>query len=662
MWICYDCIKRSILSLPQHRPSTVQVQSWRQSASLSGRPNSSTRSYAGVATAHASKETGGFNRQLTAWSRRDLRYGSYGDAQANVRVKLAKKHKKEVNVKEELKRLGDPFRLGLRVTDLLSKDQFDPALSLVRDASKSMDCTVSWNHLINYSMRIKKSHAAITLYNEMKKRAQTPDSYTYGLILRGLTEALDPQSSVAKALSIYQSMQAPNSPIKPAITHVNLVLKICAKVKDLDSLWSVASKLPERGIGAPDAITWTTILNAIRFEAESVSGPLRSTEQVFEWKQKAVIKGRRIWGDLVGKWRVGDLQVDEQLVSAMGRLLLLGGQPRDYDDVLSLVKQTMCIPRMASRLPLREGKGANKSDATTTSPRLLGDGHGKSEDLEVSPRNDAEKSSEFEVLVVARPARLEKPLVHTVSYASPSYNTLSLLIEACEKLFNKKAAMRYWEYFQQNVGLAPDSANYHSYLRVLRVMRAGGQALEIVRMMAKRPEIPLETKTFRIAMSACARDKINRQSFDHANELMELMKTHLSGGGYDPVSMIGYLEVAQHARDRGKVLHALQTVGRIVDQHVQDEDVPRPRKETAKIKKAKATKELLYLGELAGMLERGFVRSLNRSGDDRKRQGEYRQEIQKWSDLRKRIQKLSQGMKKEKIMSSFNERLKSGLL
>lgn len=496
----------------------------------------------------------------------------------------------------------------------------------------------------------------------MKKRGQSPDSYTYGLILRGLADALDARIAVGKALSIYSSMQAPNSPLKPSVTHVNLVLKVCARAKDMDSLWTMASKLPERGIGAPDAITWTTILNAIRYEAETISGPLMTSEQVFQRKQKAVIEGRRIWGDLVEKWRVGELQIDEQLVGAMGMLLLLGSQPRDWDDILSLVRQTMNIPRMAPRVPaMGEGTEPKNPDGEIASPKLLEDGQNKDDDLERGPKSDSETSSEFEVLVVARPARREKPEVHTVAYARPANTTLSLLVAACERLFNKKAAAKYWEYFHQSVGITPDAQNYHAYLRVLRIMRAGGEALDIVRKMSESREIKLEPKTFRIAMSACGRDKINPHSFDHANQLMELMKTHLESG-YDPVSMISYLEVAQYNRDRSNILHALRTVSELVDRHVQKHDVPKPRKEANKTKAARLTRDLLRLGELAGMLERGFVRFLNRSGEDRKRQDEYREEIEKWSALRQRVSRLTKGLKAGKEMMSIDKKLRSGLL
>lgn len=55
--------------------------------------------------------------------------------------------------------------------------------------------------------------------------------------------------------------------------------------------------------------------------------------------------GRKLWGDVVGRWRKGDLIVDQPLVCAMGRLLLLGSRRSRWEDVFALVEQTMNIPR-----------------------------------------------------------------------------------------------------------------------------------------------------------------------------------------------------------------------------------------------------------------------------------------------------------------------------
>lgn len=64
-------------------------------------------------------------------------------------------------------------------------------------------------------------------------------------------------------------MFAPNSAVTPNIIHTNAIINVCSRGKDMDALWSVAGRLPERGPGAPDKWTFTTILNALASNAQS---------------------------------------------------------------------------------------------------------------------------------------------------------------------------------------------------------------------------------------------------------------------------------------------------------------------------------------------------------------------------------------------------------
>jgi len=78
-----------------------------------------------------------------------------------------------------------------------------------------------------------------------------------------------PQTSgYAERLAVYNSMFAPNSAVTPNIIHTNAIINVCARGKDMDALWSVAGRLPERGPGAPDKWTFTTILNALASNAQ----------------------------------------------------------------------------------------------------------------------------------------------------------------------------------------------------------------------------------------------------------------------------------------------------------------------------------------------------------------------------------------------------------
>lgn len=71
------------------------------------------------------------------------------------------------NLERELFWLKDPLKLADHTARLLDKKDYHKALALVRSASKDVDCTVSWNHLVDYDMAMGKVTAAVKTYNEV---------------------------------------------------------------------------------------------------------------------------------------------------------------------------------------------------------------------------------------------------------------------------------------------------------------------------------------------------------------------------------------------------------------------------------------------------------------------------------------------------------------
>ncbi|KAI9846764.1 MAG: hypothetical protein M1837_003613 [Sclerophora amabilis] len=456
-----------------------------------------------------------------------------------------------------------------------------------------MKCTVSWNHLIDYQMHQGMVKSSIRTYNEMKKRGQTPDAYTFTLLFRGLANHSSYGSAVGKALSLYHSMHEPKSPVQPTILHTNAVLKVCARAKDMDSMWGVAAKLPEHGMGAPDAVTFTTLLNAILQNARTY------VSEESEWARRgrriaAVREGRRMWDDIVGRWRDGELQMDEDLVCAMGRLLLLGRDRRDWDDVLSLVEQTMNIPRPVPRVLERDAKKEARMEAIEGAKRGLATGEKeesrieareeerftavKDEALEAGmelnedeegsdPHQEEEEEEEalspeeettedadgkwynerqFKPIAVNPKDPGKRRKIEVIGFASPGPNTLSLVLEACAAAHTLKVGTTYWELFTNGEGglaIRPDLENYHVYLRMLRSSRSSGKVLELVRdqLIAKTGLTPAK-KTFHIALSVCKRDSNNPHVFENADQLVELM--HRTVPDQDIMSLVTYLDLA----------------------------------------------------------------------------------------------------------------------
>ncbi|KAL9597345.1 MAG: hypothetical protein Q9219_005211 [cf. Caloplaca sp. 3 TL-2023] len=463
------------------------------------------------------------------------------DASRKVRRELDK----------ELLYLQDPLKLAENTVRLLRNNDDEKALELVRMASKRASCIVSWNHVIDYELSKSRVSKALKTYNEMKKRAQQPDAHTYTILLRGLAWNPDPEQSLPHALKIYYSMFADNCPVKPNVIHTNAILKVCALAKDLDAMWGVAAKLPTRGPGASNNLTFTIILNAIRQVAWQNDKVL--TDEAWEQKslrrQRAIMQGRKLWEEIIPRWRAGDVWIDEELVCAMGRLLLVGSARRDYDDVLSLVEQVMAVPRQMPSLPEPKGPGSAapaedqiaiasqpvQTEEPSISDEVEDEIHPSENNVEGSVPQLDHSETEGGPLLTLEPAlthvfRSESQQIpKAVSVARPGRNTLSLLLSACTTLRAISAAQSYWGILTDPSGpynIQPDAENYHGYLRLLRVQRASKLAADLVQDMHSgelKEMNMLRPKTFRIALSSCTRNKLNPNAIVHAGRVVDIM-------------------------------------------------------------------------------------------------------------------------------------------
>lgn len=362
----------------------------------------------------------------------------------------------------------------------------------------------------------------------MKKRAQRPDAHTFTTLFRGYASNIKAQFAHDRAVAIYHSMFADNSPVKPSVIHTNAVLKVCALAGDIDGLFGVAAKLPSRGDGSPNNLTYTTILNAIRSETWHATQRQPMSHAVQEKRLQAIKPGKRLWAEIKQRWAKGDLYIDEELVCAMGRLLLITIDEKDCDDVLSLVEQTMNVPRQVPRIgepdSIVNSRHAEKiivkdEDNIFPHDKLASGGTHNS----ATGANDDNTSN----LDIFAPKHII--LANPQFAVKPGRNTLSMLLDACVRGKRARAAQNYWGLLTDPAGpynIVPDNENYHMYLRLLRLQRASKLAAEMLDNMHKGTlgsGGALQAKTFRIALSACVRDKNNNNSLVHAKKIVHLM-------------------------------------------------------------------------------------------------------------------------------------------
>ncbi len=360
---------------------------------------------------------------------------------------------------------------------------------------------------------------------------------------------MHPQPSVAlaKVMMIYHSMLTEKSPVKPSVIHLNAVLKMCARAQNIDAMLAIAADMPKRGVGSPNNLSYTTIFNALRLYAV---GDLRSTLTPMQKRQniqKVLLDARRMWADIRERWTQGDIWIDEELVCAMGRLLLVGGL-QDRDDILSLIEQTMNIPRQVPRLGT---EARRKIDPRAHEPQVPSQDSDKGASspehqpgLDENDQLPARRIHDKELAVAAvdqfQPV---KPPARSGAgrggYATPGQNSLSLVLQVVLDTKLKEPAYKYWQIFTTEHNVKPDQANFHAYLRILRVARASN---ETVNFLLKVPMQDLRHTAFRIAMATCRRDKLNKSAFANAGKLLDLMQSALREP--DIAFLEGYLELA----------------------------------------------------------------------------------------------------------------------
>lgn len=458
----------------------------------------------------------------------------------------------EKALSKELEYLGDPVKLAQHVDYTLRSDNPTKALDLCRLASRQkMECIVGWNHVIGWHMQAGRTNKAIEIFNEMKKRGQFPDSYTYMRLLHGFPA--NPELT-PKVVSIYNTLFSPTSRVKPNIMHTNAALRVCSLTRDMDALWGIISRLPEHGPNSADATTYTTILQALRHGAMGdEADPMAMAQQ----RQEAVNEGRRIWQEIIAKWRGGEIIVDEMLVVAMADLLLISRRMQDWDDVLSLVSQTTRLERLVPTLdsPDRHTQHVRRDEVEKELTMIQEDPDG----FMPTPSSFAFKA------VSALPRDADHPQrPRNLAWVKPGNGILSVAIRACSSMRAHRAVDLYWDALtNEPYNIVPDCANFHALLRHLQLNRKAGRAAKVISRMHDELHVKPVAVTYQIAMSVCARDHKNPNVLDHATLILDDMQKNFRKP--EIAALEQYLSLALTTRNGPTIIAALNRLTPFVE-------------------------------------------------------------------------------------------------
>ncbi|KAK4867728.1 hypothetical protein LT330_001238 [Penicillium expansum] len=482
-------------------------------------------------------------------------------------------------INEELKWLNDPRKMADRVARILHSGNPALAAALVRAGTKQgLRCDVAWNHLLQYCMDQNHPQAAFKFYNDMKKRGRRPTPRTYTIMLKGFSSA--PRSlGVAKtAASVYRSIGSPNSGVKLDIIHTNAMLTVCHRHWDMDRLWKIAGELPEEGPGAPDATTYTIILNAVQFAARRDIEKMSPDEidKILERKAQVITEGKRIWADVIWRWKNQTLKIDNELVNGMASLLLEGGSDIDCYNVMELYKQTMGVPILQKR-PTENEKTTRRritpeqtqaievSEATRQSKMedvpFVDENNRPIQSFEPAVELEQDLGEEVEELEMEKAeeeveeeeeedfTELFKPVVsqaEELSFLEPNSKELTLILNACFTMTQgSEGGQAYWKHMtleDYDYRIDPDTFTYIQYFRLLRISRSSKISVKTMREQMV-PSGQATGTAFHVALSVCRRDRRNHSVLQHANELIALMDKALILP--DIRVLDGYLEMIQ---------------------------------------------------------------------------------------------------------------------
>lgn len=333
----------------------------------------------------------------------------------------------------------------------------------------------------------------------MKKRAQFPNALTYTSLFRGLAKSQHPKLAVAEAVKQYNNLLK-DTRLEPNTTHLNAVLNVCNRAGDLDSMFSIVDTVND-STRAANAYTYSIIINALRWNVLKDVKDLTDEQKEFNIKN-TLQRAKAIWGEAMSSWRQGRLVIDEELVSSMGRLMLMSSDVADKKEILDLIEQTMNVPNL-SKVQERSAADARKTDPKTGAVAKK-DGNGV--------------------------------------YATPGNNTLSMLLQVVLQTRQSSIGIKYWNFLVREYGMEPDRDCWMRLFSILKQARASAHATEILSIV---PQDVISTRIYRMVMETCIRDNINHNVIKNADRALDNMMERLEIP--DPQSMRLYLVAAQNS-------------------------------------------------------------------------------------------------------------------
>lgn len=322
---------------------------------------------------------------------------------------------------------------------------------------------------------------------------------------------------MGEALKIYNTMLS-SSRLKPNVTHLNAVLDVCSRAQDLESMFVTLRSADKAR--APNNWTYTIILNALRHQPSNYKdlpdGSGVEGEAVKKSIETTIQRGKLVWDEVMSRWKKNEIVMDEELMCAMGRLLLLGGA-KETEAILALLSNVLGVPRLDQEqlsAPAQKSS-SDQSDESQSAPEP------KTQQQQMQQQQQQQR-------------QLQGP-----SRPMAGKNTLSLVMKALGVSRRTKLAAKYWDFLTSTFGIVPDKWNYKHYLDSLSTGAASGKAARTIEGM---PAEMVDGLVVRRGMLICHFDAYNEKAFENATAIYDAMMQKMRTP--DAECMKLYLQVA----------------------------------------------------------------------------------------------------------------------
>ena len=228
------------------------------------------------------------------------------------------------------KKYNDAFSIAAKALKALQRNDEDTVYGLIGNNPR-LNLTVTWNYLIRYKLEKGRFNAAMSDYQQMKKRGHFPDTYTYTTLLKGCDDHYE--KGGRPKLNVLLDLLFRDPRVKPLTIHLNAALKAC-RYRDLDYAREIHEQFVEDDV-PEDIVTYTSLLHLLRQGAEQNRKTSHGKAQVVDETTRELIdQADSIWQRARTRWIAGEIQIDSKFVKVFMDVMSTG----DVNDNLKALK------------------------------------------------------------------------------------------------------------------------------------------------------------------------------------------------------------------------------------------------------------------------------------------------------------------------------------